>query len=50
LVSHDDVRAFATDHFLPGLPATLRAVPVWTGCTSSTAAPPVLTSDHAAIR
>jgi AcrR family transcriptional regulator len=28
LVDTDDIRAFATDHFLPSLPAALRAVPV----------------------
>ena len=28
LVDADDIRAFATDHFLPSLPAALRAVPV----------------------
>jgi AcrR family transcriptional regulator len=28
LTSADDIRAFATDHFLPSLPAALRAVPV----------------------
>lgn len=28
LADADDVRAFATDHFLPSLPAALRAVPV----------------------
>ena len=28
LVTADDVRAFATEHFLPSLPAVLRAVPV----------------------
>ncbi|MGO9035687.1 helix-turn-helix domain-containing protein [Mycobacterium sp.] len=28
LASADDIRAFATEHFLPSLPAALRAVPV----------------------
>ncbi len=28
LVTADDIRAFATEHFLPSLPAALRAVPV----------------------
>ena len=28
LTSADDIRAFATEHFLPSLPAVLRAVPV----------------------
>ncbi len=28
LVGDDDIRAFATEHFLPSLPAALRAVPV----------------------
>jgi hypothetical protein len=28
LVDADDIRAFATEHFLPSLPAALRAVPV----------------------
>ena len=28
LTNADDIRAFATDHFLPSLPAALRAVPV----------------------
>ena len=28
LVTADDIRAFATEHFLPSLPAVLRAVPV----------------------
>jgi len=28
LVDAGDIRAFATAHFLPGLPAALRAVPV----------------------
>ena len=27
-VDDDDIRAFATAHFLPSLPAALRAVPV----------------------
>ena len=29
LETADDIRAFATRHFLPSLPAALRAVPVW---------------------
>ncbi|HVQ97231.1 MAG TPA: TetR/AcrR family transcriptional regulator, partial [Mycobacterium sp.] len=28
LITDDDIRAFATEHFLPSLPAALRAVPV----------------------
>jgi hypothetical protein len=28
LADADDIRAFATTHFLPSLPAVLRAVPV----------------------
>jgi hypothetical protein len=28
LTDADDIRAFATEHFLPSLPAALRAVPV----------------------
>jgi hypothetical protein len=28
LLSDEDIRAFATEHFLPSLPAALRAVPV----------------------
>ena len=28
VVDEDDIRAFATEHFLPSLPAALRAVPV----------------------
>jgi hypothetical protein len=28
MVDDDDIRAFATTHFLPSLPAALRAVPV----------------------
>ena len=28
MVDHEDIRAFATAHFLPSLPAVLRAVPV----------------------
>jgi len=28
LVDAEDIRAFATEHFLPSLPAVLRTVPV----------------------
>jgi hypothetical protein len=28
LINAEDIRAFATEHFLPSLPAALRAVPV----------------------